>query len=92
MIPSKSPSPSNYTYYCIPFGLVCALTYVSNCFHITYTCYSSKYYKFLFDIVIIIYSLELFTSALADGLSLKFEWQQVSSSLLDFSRYSGRSQ
>ena len=33
-------------------------------------------------IIIIIYSLEFFTSALTDGLSLEFEWQQVSSSLL----------
>ena len=38
------------------------------------------------------YLLELFTSALADGLSLEFEWQQVSSSLQDSSQYSGRSQ
>ena len=29
-------------------------------------------------IIVIIYSLEFFTSALADGVSLKFEWQQVS--------------
>ena len=36
--------------------------------------------------------LEFFTSALADGLSLEFEWQQVSSSLQDSSQYSGRSQ
>ena len=43
-------------------------------------------------IIIIIYSLEFFTSALADGLSLEFEWQQVSSSLQDFSQYSGLSQ
>ena len=28
-------------------------------------------------IIIIIYSLEFFTSALPDGLSLEFEWQQV---------------
>ena len=35
---------------------------------------------------------EFFTSALADGLSLEFEWQQVSSSLLDYSLYSGQSQ
>ena len=33
--------------------------------------------------------LELFTSALADGFSLEFEWQQVSSSLQDSSQYSG---
>ena len=30
--------------------------------------------------------------ALADGFSLEFEWQQVSSSLQDSSQYSGRSQ
>ena len=34
---------------------------------------------------------EFFTSALADGLSLNFEWQQVSSSLWDSSQYYGRS-
>ena len=33
-----------------------------------------------------------FTSALADGLSLEFEWQQVSSNIQDSSEYSGRSQ
>ena len=33
-----------------------------------------------------------FTSALADGLSLEFEWQQVSSSLHESSPYYGRSQ
>ena len=43
-------------------------------------------------IIIIIYSWEFFTSALADGLSLEFEWQQVSSSLQDSSQYSGRFQ
>ena len=42
--------------------------------------------------VIIIYSLEFFISALADGLSLESEWQQVSSSLQDSSQYSGRFQ
>ena len=36
-------------------------------------------------IIIIIHSLELFTSAIADGFSLKSEWQQVSSSLQDSS-------
>ena len=36
--------------------------------------------------------LEFFTSVLADGFSLEFEWQQVSSSLQDSSQYSGRSQ
>ena len=36
------------------------------------------------SIIIIIYS-EFFTSALADGLSQEFEWQQVSSSFQDSS-------
>ena len=36
-------------------------------------------------IIIIIHSLELFTSALADGFLLESEWQQVSSSLQDSS-------
>ena len=36
--------------------------------------------------------LEFFASELADGLSLEFEWQQVSSSLQDSSQYSDRSQ
>ena len=43
-------------------------------------------------IIIIIYSLEFFTSALADGFLLESEWQQVYSSLQDSSQYSGRSQ
>ena len=37
-------------------------------------------------------TVEFFTSALADGFSLEFEWQQVTSSLLDTSLYSGRFQ
>ena len=36
--------------------------------------------------------LEFFTSALTDGLTLEFEWQQVSSSLQDSSHGSGCSQ
>ena len=36
-------------------------------------------------IIIIIYSLEFFASALADGLSLGIEWQQVSLSVQDSS-------
>ena len=38
--------------------------------------------------IIIIYPWEFFSSVLADGLSLLFEWQQASSSLQD----TGRSQ
>ena len=44
------------------------------------------------NIIIIFTPWEFFTSALAGGLSLKFEWQQVSSSLQDSSQYSGCSQ
>ena len=45
------------------------------------------------EFCIIIYSLRVFhISVLADGFSLEFEWQQVSSSLQDSSEYSGRSQ
>ena len=36
-------------------------------------------------IIIIIHSLELLTSALANGFSLESEWQKVSSSLQDSS-------
>ena len=41
---------------------------------------------------LLLWLLEFFTSALADGLSLEFEWQQVSSSLQESSQYSGHSQ
>ena len=43
-------------------------------------------------IIIIINYLEFFTSALADGLSMESERQQVPSNLQDSSQYSGRSQ
>ena len=42
--------------------------------------------------IIIITTSEFLTSQLSDGLSLKFEWQQVSSSLQDSFQYSGHSQ
>ena len=41
-------------------------------------------------IIIIIIPWELFKPALADGLSLESEWQQVSSGLQDFSPYLGK--
>ena len=45
------------------------------------------------QIIIITTTLwEFFILALTDGLSLKFEQQQDSSSLLESSQYSGRSQ
>ena len=41
-------------------------------------------------IIIIIYSLEIFTSALVNGLSREIEGLQVYSGLQDSSQYSGR--
>ena len=49
-------------------------------------------YIYIYIIIIIIIPWEFFSSALADGLSMEFEWQQVSSSLQDSSQYFGRSQ
>ena len=43
-------------------------------------------------IIITVTPWEFFPSALADGLSLKFEGQQVFSSLQDSSQYSARCQ
>ena len=43
-------------------------------------------------LLLIFTPLEFFTSVLADGFSLEFEWQQVSSSLQDTSQYFGRPQ
>ena len=48
--------------------------------------------KRIIIIIIIIHLFEFFSSALADGFPLEFEWQQISSSLQDSSQYSGRSQ
>ena len=45
-----------------------------------------------YDCLYTIIQLGFFTSALTVSLSMKFEWQQVSSSLQDFSQYSVRSQ
>ena len=41
-------------------------------------------------LLLLLSPLKFFTSASADGLSLEFEWPQVSSSLQDSSQYSGR--
>ena len=41
--------------------------------------------------IIILLLWEFFTPALADGLSLEFEWQQISASIWNSSQYSGRS-
>ena len=42
-------------------------------------------FSFIIIIIIIIHSLELFTSAIADGFSLKSEWQKIFASLQDSS-------
>ena len=58
-------------------------------------CKFSLFCWLLWDLVLLLLLFtpwEFFTSVLADGLSLEFEWQQVSPSLQNFSQYSGRSQ
>ena len=70
----KSSSPFNSPFVTVPkapttIGIIVTFMFQS-CFFII-----------IIIIIIIIHSLELFTSALADGFSLESEWQQVSSSL-----------
>ena len=50
------------------------------------------FYYYKVSLLLLFTPLEFFTSVLADGFSLEFEWQQVSSSLQDSSQYSGRPQ
>ena len=53
---------------------------------------SAMFASILLLLSLLLTPLEFFTSALTDGFSLEFEWQQVSSSLQDSSQYSSRSQ
>ena len=48
-------------------------------------------HSFVSSLILLLLLLE-FITALADGILLEFEWQQVSSSPQDSSQYSGRSQ
>ena len=48
-------------------------------------------YLFIYSFIYLFTPLEFFTSVLADGFSLAFEWLQISSSLQDSSQDSGRS-
>ena len=52
----------------------------------------SQVHVFWLSLLLLFTPLEFSTSVLADGFSLEFEWQQVSSSLQDSSKDSGRSQ
>ena len=65
-------------------------SFVSSCFLVLLR-YSFSIVPYI-SICLLFTPWEFFTSALADGFSLEFEWQQVSSSLQDSSQYSGRSQ
>ena len=67
----------------VPFVLLFCFFVFAFCFLLPFT---------RFGIIIIITPLEFFTSTLPDGFSLEFAWQQVSSSLQDSSKYSGRFQ
>ena len=67
---------------------VCRLKY-------PYSCFSSHFSFLIVAVLLLLLSLSLhplqvFTWALVDGLSLEFEWQHVSSSLLNSFPYSGR--
>ena len=84
---SKSSSPFSNTLVSVPNAPITIGIIVISMFHSFFFQFPSKV-EVLF---IIIHSLELFTSALADGSSLESEWQQISSSLQDSSQYSGRS-
>ena len=49
-------------------------------------------FSFIISLLLLLFTpLEFFTSVLADGFSLEFEWQQDSSSLQDSCQDSGRS-
>ena len=67
------------------FGLVNKFVDYSIYLSINYYYYYYYYYYYFTP-------WEFFTSALADGFPLEFEWHQVFSSLLDSSQYSGQSQ
>ena len=81
-----------------PFGAVqselitigITVTFVFHSFSVLYTGLGYYYYYHYFFFFFTPW--EFFTSAVADGLPLEFEWLQVSSSLQDSSHYSGRSQ
>ena len=61
-------------------------------FHVPHIFQFPSKVKLLIIIIIIVDTLDFFTSVSPDGLSLEFEWQQVSSSRQDSSQYSGRFQ
>ena len=61
--------------------IIIIICFLLNVFHSNV----SYYYNYF------IIRLEFFTSVLADGFSLEFEWQQVSSSFQDSSQEFGRS-
>ena len=88
---SKSSKPFNNPLVTVPNAPITIGTIVTFMFHSFFNSlarsrYLSSFAQLLFTL------LEFFTSVLADGFSLEFEGQQVSSSLQDSSRDSGRSQ
>ena len=75
----------------ISYAFLLSIRAIAKFFHLVLL--SLKMYWSMYRIIIIIiHSLELFTSALGDGFSLESEGQQVSSSLQDSSQDSGSSQ
>ena len=80
------PTPLCLVFYSFCANLLHSPYYMIPGF-ISFTAYYYYYYYYYYYLFI-----RVFTSALADGLSLEFEWQQVSPSLQDSSQYFVRSQ
>ena len=91
---SKSSSPFNNPLLAVPRAPITIGINVTFIFHNFFfnSLARSRYLSFFSFSLLLFTPLEFFISVLADGLSLEFEWQQVSSSLQDSSQYSGRSQ
>ena len=103
---SKSLSYSTDPLVTVPRAPVTITITVTFTFHSFSTSLAVTYLSFLFLVIIwllfdwlllsllllllLFYSFDFFTPELANGLSLEFGWQQVTSSLQDFSLYSGR--
>ena len=94
---SKSSRPFNNPLVTVPNAPITIGTIVTFMFHsFFHSLARSRYLSFFslsFRFILWLFTpWEFFTSVLADGFSLEFEWLQVSSSLPDSSQFSGRSQ
>ena len=90
---------SNYYYYYYYSTNFSSFFFFKYFFIFEFNFFVALFFFFFFFLLLLLLLLlllfipqEFFTSAFADGLSPKFEWQQVSSSLQDTSQFYGRSQ